>query len=142
MKPEETVDYHIKFAWHQINKMYNNSAAKYEGTAAIGFLLLNINKENGTPATQIAPKMGMEPKSIGRILNELERRKLIARVPDEKDKRINRIVLTASGLAMRDVAAETVKEFNQRVQTLLTKDELKVFYKCMNTILKIAKNNE
>ncbi len=58
MKPEETVDYNIKVAWHAISRMYNTQAAQNDITTSIGFVLLNIDQEKGTPATKIAPPAG------------------------------------------------------------------------------------
>ena len=45
MKPEETVDYNIKVAWHAISRMYNTQAAQNDITTSIGFVLLNIDQE-------------------------------------------------------------------------------------------------
>ncbi|NQX92775.1 MAG: MarR family transcriptional regulator, partial [Flavobacteriales bacterium] len=58
MKPEETIDFHIRWAWSKISRMYNVEAAKYGGTMSIGYVLLNIEKD-GTPSTKLGPKMGM-----------------------------------------------------------------------------------
>ena len=55
MKREETIDYNIKVAWHAISRMYNQYGADMDVTASTGFVLLNIDQENGTPATKIAP---------------------------------------------------------------------------------------
>ena len=60
MKPEETVDYNIKVAWHAISRMYNTQAAQNDITTSIGFVLLNIDQDKGTPATKIAPLLGLE----------------------------------------------------------------------------------
>ena len=61
MKPEETVDYNIKVAWHAISRMYNTQAAQNDITTSIGFVLLNIDQERGTPATKIAPCWASKP---------------------------------------------------------------------------------
>jgi hypothetical protein len=37
MKREETIDYHIRSAWHAISRMYNQRAQKYSGTMSMGF---------------------------------------------------------------------------------------------------------
>ena len=72
MKPEETVDFHIKRTWQSIAKMYNEVAAGYGATMATGYVLLNIDKELGTPSTALGPKMGMEATSLSRILKSME----------------------------------------------------------------------
>ena len=85
MKREETVDFQIKAAWHAIARMYNQQALKYGGTMSIGFALLNIHTEEGTPATKIAPLMGLEARSLTRLLNSMEEKGLIYRVTDKFD---------------------------------------------------------
>ncbi|MEL6134119.1 MAG: MarR family transcriptional regulator, partial [Bacteroidota bacterium] len=74
--------------------MYNAEANLGDITTNIGFVLLHIDEENGTPATKIAPLMGMEARSLTRMLAKLEERNLIYRVPDEHDRRMVRIFLT------------------------------------------------
>jgi len=85
MRREETVDHTIKSAWHAIARMYNQQASKYDVTTSIGFVLLNIHSEEGTPATKIAPLMGLEARSLTRMLKTMEEKKLIYRHPDPID---------------------------------------------------------
>ena len=88
MKPEETIDFHIRWAWHSIARMYNLEASKHGSTMSVGQTLLNIDLEEGTPSTKLGPKMGMEPRSLTRTLKTMEEKGLIFRQPDEIDKRI------------------------------------------------------
>ena len=87
MKREETVDYNIKTAWHAINRMYNQEALKNDITTAIGYVILNINSTEGTPATKIAPLIGLESRSLVRMLKSMEEKGLIYRKADPSDKR-------------------------------------------------------
>ena len=82
MKREETIDYNIKAAWHSIARMYNQQALKYNGTMSIGFALLNIHSDEGTPATKIGPLMGLEARSVTRLLNSMEEKGLVYRRSD------------------------------------------------------------
>jgi MarR family transcriptional regulator, organic hydroperoxide resistance regulator len=79
MKREETIDYHIRATWHAIARLYNQKASDHGATMAIGFVLLNIDVEEGTPATKIAPLMGLEARSLTRLLKTLEERGAIYR---------------------------------------------------------------
>ena len=74
MKAEKTVDFHIKTSWYAISRMYNTYAAQFDMTMAIGFVLLHIDKE-GTSATKIAPALGLEARSLTRMLKTLEDKK-------------------------------------------------------------------
>ena len=100
MKPEDTADFHIRWSWYNISRMYNLKASEYGGTMAIGYALLNIDKE-GTPSTKLGPKMGMEPRSMTRMIKSLEKNGLIVKKPDKKDKRMVRLYLTESGNELR-----------------------------------------
>src|SRR5919112_5587138 len=106
MKASETVDYNIKVCWHAIARMYNTEAAKNDITTSIGFVLLNIDPEKGTPATKIAPLLGLETRSLTRILRSMEEKGLIYKQADSVDKRSVRIFLTEEGLRKKEVSRQ------------------------------------
>jgi len=141
MKREETIDYNIKAAWHGIARMYNQQALKYKGTMSIGFALLNIHSE-GTPATKIGPMMGLEPRSVTRLLNSMEEKGLIYRQSDKLDKRCVRIFLTKEGKQHKEKSKETVLRFNEVVREEISGKKLNVFFEVLQEINRmIEKNN-
>ena len=142
MKPEETVDYNFKVCWHAITRMYNTEAAKADITTSIGFVLLNINQETGTPATKIAPLLGLEARSLTRILKSMEEQELIYKVSDMSDKRLVRIFLTEKGLEKKEIARQTVKRFNYRVRDEIPQKELDVFFRVCGRIMGMIENKE
>ncbi|UOQ97585.1 MarR family transcriptional regulator [Hymenobacter sp. 5317J-9] len=129
MKPEETVDYNIKVAWHAISRMYNTQAAQNDITTSIGFVLLNIDQEKGTPATKIAPLLGLETRSLTRILRSMEEKGLIYKQADSVDKRSVRIFLTPLGLEKKEVSRQTVRHFNLKVREKISQSQLDNFFK-------------
>ena len=129
MKPEETVDYNIKVAWHAISRMYNTQAAQNDITTSIGFVLLNIDQERGTPATKIAPLLGLETRSLTRILRSMEDKGLIYKQADSVDKRSVRIFLTELGLEKKEVSRQTVRHFNLKIREKVPQSQLDVFFK-------------
>jgi len=142
MRREETVDYNIKAAWHAIARMYNQQAHKYNATMSMGFCLLNIHSEDGTPATKIAPLMGLEARSLTRLLKTMEEKGLIAREPDPSDKRLVRIVLTKEGRERKEKARESVLRFNDSIRAIIPSEKLSVFFEVLQAINKtIEKNN-
>ena len=134
MKPEETVDYHIRAAWYGIYRMYNQEAVKHDITTSLGFVLLNLHMGEGTPATKIAPLMGMEARSLSRMLKSMEEQGLIRKEKDENDKRSVLIYLTEKGRDKREIARQTVRAFNEELLELMSKEELDVFFRAMNKI--------
>ncbi|WP_128547908.1 MarR family winged helix-turn-helix transcriptional regulator [Larkinella soli] len=138
MKKEKTVDFHIKWGWHAVSRMYNTYAARYDMTMAIGYVLLNIDMEQGTPATKIGPLLGMEPRSLVRMLKSLEERGWIKRVVDENDKRFVRIFLTSEGKKKREIAREGVIQFNNLIRENIPLDKLVVFFDVMKEINRLV----
>ncbi|MCH7414580.1 MarR family transcriptional regulator [Belliella sp. R4-6] len=134
MKREETVDYHIKSSWHAISRMYNQKAALEDFTASIGYVLININSKEGTPATKIAPLMGLEARSLTRMLKTMEEKGLIYRKQDSLDKRSVRIYLTEEGKRKKEISVETIKDFNISVREVVSDDELEIFFQVFQKI--------
>ncbi len=142
MKPEETIDFPIRWAWHRISRLYNIEAAKFDTSMSTGYVLLNIDIEKGTPSTKLGPKMGMEPRSLTRTLKAMEDKGLIERKPDNLDKRLVRICLTQYGRESREIAKNTVITFNEKVQSKIPKTKLNTFFEVINKINKIIEQQD
>ena len=126
-------DFLIRHAWHRISRMYNQKASEHTMTMSIGFILMIVDKD-GTPSTQLGPRMGMEPTSLSRTLKTMEDRKLIRRQEDKIDKRKVFIFLTAEGLEYRRLVRETILEFNEKIHNKVSQDKLDVFYEVLNNM--------
>ncbi len=140
MKREETVDHHIKSCWHAISRMYNQKAATEDFTSSIGFVLINIHSNQGTAATKIAPLMGLESRSLTRMLKSMEEKGLIYKKPDPVDKRSVRIFLTEEGKRKKEISIQTIKYFNTRVRKVVSDEELDVFFSVILKINQVIEN--
>ena len=138
MKKEETVDYNIKIAWHSIARMYNSYGVEFDITTSTGFVLLNIDTAAGTPATKIAPMMGLESRSLTRMLKSMEAKGWIYRQKDPVDRRSVRIFLTDKGKEKKEISRQSVKAFNQRVLERVNPDQLKVFFDVIRVINEVS----
>lgn len=141
MKKEETIDFHIKWTWHAISRMYNLYASQNDMTMSIGYVLLNIDLENGTPATKIGPSIGMEPRSLTRMLKSLEEKGWIYRKTDEGDKRFVHVFLTEEGKEKRNFARDGVVAFNKTLKEELSEEELDHFMTTINRIKNVVENH-
>jgi DNA-binding MarR family transcriptional regulator len=134
MKQGETVCYQFKVIWHAISRMYNEEGTKHGLTATVGYVLLNIDTKEGTPATKIGPLLGMEPTSMSRMLNNMEKDQLITREKDLVDKRSVKIKLTDKGKEKRQIARKVVKKFNAVIENEIEQEKLKAFYEVASEI--------
>ena len=140
MKREETIDYNIKVAWHAISRMYNQYGADFDVTASTGFVLLNIDIDEGTPATKIAPLMGMEARSLTRMLKTMEDKKWIYRQKDENDGRSVRIYLTDLGKEKRAFSSRAVKEFNSKIREIVSPEDIRAFIEVTRKVTQLLED--
>lgn len=134
---EETIDHILRITWQAIARMYNEEGAKFGGSMAIGFALLSIDKENGTPSSSISTKMGMEATSFTRTLKTLEEKGLIIKKKNPDDGRGVLVFLTELGKEKRELSKNTVLKFNEIIKQNITSQQLKTFFEVADTINKL-----
>ncbi|MEM7110671.1 MAG: MarR family transcriptional regulator, partial [Bacteroidota bacterium] len=110
-------------------------------TMSIGFVLLNISSKEGTPATKIAPLMGLESRSLTRVLKSMEEKGLIHKKPDENDKRSVRIYLTKEGKRKKEFSRETVLRFNNILRDVIPSKKIEVFFEVIQEVNEIIDSN-
>ncbi|WP_375561407.1 MarR family winged helix-turn-helix transcriptional regulator [Bernardetia sp. OM2101] len=140
-KKRRSVDFAIKASWLSIAKMYNMIGTEHGITHSTGFVLLNIDQENGSPATKIAPLMGMEARSLTRILKSMEEEGLIVRQSDSEDRRKVMICLTDEGKLRREAARQSVKTFNMQIFDKISPDKMENFFEVIEHINRTAERN-
>ena len=129
----ETLDSALRSTWQLVSKMYNKEASKFDSTMATGFALLSIDAE-GTPSTNLGPKMGIEPTSLSRLLNTMERKGLIIRSKNPNDGRSVLINLTPFGRQKREDSKAVVLKFNEELNNKLSTQKVKHFFEVIQGI--------
>jgi DNA-binding MarR family transcriptional regulator len=122
MKQQETIDYLLKVVWQNMANTYNQIASGFGITQAIGYVLINIDKE-GTPVSKLAGLLGVKATSLSRMLNNMEELGLIYREPSPGDKRSVKVYLTDFGREKRQLAKGVVISFNDFLSENLTVSE-------------------
>jgi DNA-binding MarR family transcriptional regulator len=64
--------------------------------ASIGALRV-VEQGEGSSATEVAHRLGIDPSTVSRQLRPLEERGLVTRTVDETDRRVTRLSVTATG---------------------------------------------
>ena len=137
-----TIDYLLRSTWLAAQKMYNEQASAYDSTMVYAFTLLSIDPKTGTPSTSLGPKMGIEPTSLSRTLNNLEERKFITRKPNPEDGRSVLITLTDEGLEMRDISKQFVLQFNNAIKENIEPEKLEIFFEVMLKINRLISDRK
>ena len=139
---KKTVDHVLRSTWQSVAKMYNEEAAKYSGTMAVGFALLSIDPKKGTPSTSLGPKMGMEATSLSRTLKSMEEKNLIIRKPHPIDGRSVLIYLTSLGKIHRASSKSAVMKFNEKVLSTVGNESLNNFHDVIEKINEIIESKK
>jgi|SRR5690349_15555320 len=122
MKQQETIDYFLKVVWQNMANTYNQIASGFGITQAIGYVLINIDKE-GTAVSQLAGLLGVKATSLSRMLNNMEDLGLIYRETSAGDKRSVKVYLTDFGREKRQLAKGVVISFNEYLNENLNSHE-------------------
>jgi DNA-binding MarR family transcriptional regulator len=142
MEREQSIDHLLRATWQAVAKMYNEQALKQDYTMSMGFVILNIDSENGTPSTSLGPLMGMEATSLSRILKSMEEKGLIYREKNPSDGRGVLVKLTDLGKQKRLDAKESVIQFNDVVKNHISQKDLESFVKVTKIINKLISENK
>ncbi|MCK5907150.1 MAG: MarR family transcriptional regulator [Flavobacteriales bacterium] len=137
-----TIDYMLRSTWQAVAKMYNEQAGKYGESMSIGFTLLSIDPEEGSPSTTLGPRMGVESTSLSRTLKNMEAKGLITRKPNPMDGRSVLICLTEEGKEKREASKFGVLKFNEVVHESLSPQKIKHFYEVTEKINELIKANK
>lgn len=102
------------------------------------YLVLDILWEKQSLSQQnIADIIQKDKNSVTKIIDSLEKKHLVKRVMDKKDRRINKIELTEDAIAMEKVATEVAIDFMNDAIKGIDNQELDDFVNVMRQI----KNN-
>jgi MarR family transcriptional regulator, organic hydroperoxide resistance regulator len=128
MKPQDTLDFHLRWAWAKLSRFYSAEAERRGIPLSYVFILLHTER-TGTPSTKLGPKMGMESTSLSRTLKGMETLGLIER---------RQVYLTTKGVTARREARDLVVSVNDRLRELMGReaiDRLLIEMKRLNEIL-------
>ena len=134
MKQQQTLDYHVKFAWQIMFNKYNQMASSFGITQAIGYMLININDDEGTAVSNLAGLLGVKATSLSRMLNNMEEANLIYRETSVGDKRSVKVFLTDFGKEKKQLAKGVVRKFNEYLDEHFSKKEKETF---INLLIKL-----
>jgi len=140
MQKEQTIDHVLRATWQTVAKMYNEQAIKHDSSMAMAFVLLTIDKDNGTPSTSLGPLMGMEPTSLSRILKSMEEKGAIYREKNPNEGRGVLIKLTKFGIEKRNISRQHVLLFNETVRKNISEEKINCFFEVAQTINNLIAN--
>ena len=94
-----------------INALIRSAASQLQLTASQAFHLLSIPID-GIPMSQLAHKFGLDPSTLTRNIQKLEKMDLVERKAENYDKRVQIVLLTRDGTRLLQSLEEILTEQN------------------------------
>lgn len=100
------------------------------------FIASEEAEEKEINQVNIQKRFSLTNPTVTGILNRLQEKKLIKRVPSKKDARFNKIILTKSGHEFMTNCKEEIEKYESRIVKNLTDEEKKELIRLLGEVLK------
>lgn len=99
------------------------------------FLLrLNSLEEDQITQQKMATKLGKDKAVIMRLIIQLEKKRYVARLQDDSDKRKNNVVITKQGMFALDATLKIEKEISNKIETIFSELEYESLLQSLDKI--------
>jgi MarR family transcriptional regulator, organic hydroperoxide resistance regulator len=120
----------LKYELHQTFQ-----AQGYDITPEQWAVLNRLWEQDGLSQVELAERTFKDKPGTTRILNLLEKKRIVVRRPDESDGRVLRVLLTKAGKDLKDKLIPCAEEVVAKSGKNLTKEELVQFKMTLRRIL-------
>lgn len=87
-------------------------------------ILYHLWKEDGLSQQELCNRTFRDKPSITRLLDNLEKQKLVKRIPSKEDRRINTVMLTEAAKALQDATINLANQTMDEALVGVSKDEI------------------
>lgn len=115
-------------------KMDKEMNENYNLTKTQSLVLSYINSNKEIYQKDIEKRFSIRRSTATEILNLMEKRNLIKRIPSKIDKRLNNIEITEEGIKLEKVGKEKIKELEKHMIKSLTKEEKKELIRLLEKV--------
>jgi DNA-binding MarR family transcriptional regulator len=85
--------------------------------------LWRLWRQDGLTQSQLAERMCVQPPTVSKMLDRMEKAGLVMRRPDSDDSRVTRVYLTEQGRRSQDAVSEIWKNIERRLTEGLSVEE-------------------
>jgi MarR family transcriptional regulator, transcriptional regulator for hemolysin len=121
----------------KIMRYLNSKLEVYDITLEQWNVLLKLSQQDKIKQKQLAENVDKDQPTLARILDILERKKLVVRKPSEKDKRAFSVQITEKGINLRKQVAPSLEIFFQTIIEGISDEEVETY---KSVLLKIDRN--
>ncbi|NNE54539.1 MAG: MarR family transcriptional regulator [Flavobacteriales bacterium] len=98
-------------------------------------ICMKILEEHGPlPQSELAFLTDRDKTSLTRLINSMEKKNVVARIPSETDKRVNLVHLTTSGRKLLAKTAPIMVKMVKKLESSITKEDREAFKRVLKQI--------
>lgn len=134
LKLTECIHYLLTNAQHTVFQHLKNNLARFDVTPVQYGVLKCLWDEDGQPPKQIAKVLGLDSSTITGILDRMENKGLIGRIPDSDDRRTIKIIITSDGLKLQEQLERVIEDANEHFLQIFSDEEQEQFKRFLELI--------
>lgn len=124
----------MDIALRNIEQEFLREIRQYDLTVIELYIMRALFERDGQYASELAHAVGRAATSFTPNLDKLQRKNMIERKADSRDRRAVRIHLTESALARREELLSLAQRIDQRIASVFSKNEFDNFLKVLSTL--------
>lgn len=134
---DKSIGMYINSINRKILRFLSLNLKKYNITTEQWSVLLSLTEEDGVNQKQLAKKVDKDQATLVRILDILERKKLVIRKKSTEDRRSFLIYVTSEGKKLKQEVYPFIEHLFTNITNEISKDQLDLF---IDTLNKFEKN--
>lgn len=124
----------LDIALRNIEQEFLREIRQYDLTVIELYIVRALFDRDGQYASELAHAVGRAATSFTPNLDKLQRKNMIERKADSRDRRAVRIHLTESAIARREELMNLANRIDARIASVFTKSEFETFLKVLSTL--------
>ncbi len=131
MELEQCVNFTLTRAQNIVHQFFKARLAPFGVTPGQYGVLKCLWDENGLTVKQLAERMYLDSSTITGLLDRMEQKGLIKRLPDASDRRALSVMLTPAGEELKSPVSQAILDANKSVLHNFSEAEAQVFRKLL-----------
>lgn len=128
---------YISLIYRQANAFFTKEFSKFGFGSGQYMFMIHLYKNDGISQEELSESINIDKGTTAKAIKKLEELNFITRSKDEKDKRVNRIYLTAKAINIKDDFFKVLSQWENILTSELNHEEIT---KGLNILNKISQN--
>lgn len=134
MELNNCINFILTKAQNIVFQHFKAKLAKFDITPAQYGVLNVLWHEDGSTSKYIAECLNLDSSTITGIIDRMEKKELVNRMPNKEDRRSLKVVLTEKGFQLRKSIEEVIEESNHDILKVFSKEEQELVFQLLGRI--------